>query len=304
MLSIILAILPIFMLIFLGSGLRRLKIFGEGFWPVAERLVYFVLFPPLLFTTLATADLGALAAGELALAMLVAISVLMAGLTLGRPLLGIPGPAFTSLAQGALRQNTYIGFSAAFALYGVQGFGVAAIWLAAVTPLVNVFCIAVLARHGTARRSGTLGVVFAVLRNPIILACAAGAAVNLAGLTVPPVVSDVLEILGRGSLPLGLLAIGAGLEFTAVKRGGRALPLAVVTKLVLLPLLMVAALKVFEIAGTGAAVSLLFASLPTAPSSYILARQLGGDAKLLAGIITVQTGCALITMPLILVLLT
>jgi predicted permease len=307
MLAIAFATLPVFALIFLGAALRRFGVLGEAFWRGAERLVYFVLFPPLLFITLAGADLAALAAGELALAMVAGAGALMLALSLLRPLSGVEGPAFTSLAQGALRQNTYIGFSVAAALFGAEGLAAAAIWIAAVTPLVNVYCIAVLARHGSGAQSGPgpgLGtVVRAILRNPIILASAAGATVNLAGLALPPVLDQVLAILARGALPLGLLAIGAGLDFAAVRRGGRALPLAVVLKLAVLPIFVFAALQVFGITGLGATVALLIAGLPTAPSSYILARQLGGDARLLAGIIAVQTALSLVTLPLVLTLL-
>ena len=308
MLAIIWVTLPIFALIFLGAGLRHLGGFGEDFWRGAERLVYYVLFPPLLFTTLAGADFAALAAGELALAMIAGAGTLMLALALLRPVLGVEGPAFTSVTQGALRQNTYIGFSAAFALFGPEGLAVAAIWVAAVTPIVNVYCIAVLTRHGSRAKSGSganLGTVaLAVLKNPLILASAAGAAVNLAGFALPPVVDEVLAILARGALPLGLLAIGAGLDFAAVRRGGRALPLAVVLKLAVLPLLVFAAFQIFGISGLGATVAILIAGLPTAPSSYILARQLGGDARLLAGIIAVQTALSMVTLPLVLTLLT
>ena len=303
MLPIVLAILPIFILIFLGYGLRRLGGLGEGFWRGAERLVYFVLFPPLLFTTLAGADFAALAAGELALAMVAGAGALMVLLSASRPVLGIDGPAFTSLAQGALRQNTYIGFSAAFALFGTDGQAAAAIWVAAVTPIANVYCIGLLVRHGTAAEPGVRAVTLAVLKNPLILASVAGAGVNLAGLALPSVADEVLAILARGALPLGLLAVGAGLDFAAVRQGGRALPLAVVAKLAVLPLFVLVSLQAFAVTGLGATVALLIAGLPTAPTSYILARQLGGDARLLAGIITVQTACAMVTLPLVVTLL-
>jgi predicted permease len=229
---------------------------------------------------------------------------MMLALSLLRPVWGVEGPAFTSLAQGALRQNTYIGFSVAAALFGADGLAAAAIWIAAVTPLVNVYCIVVLARHGSGAEPGLGAVVQAILKNPIILASAAGAAVNLAGLALPPVLDEVLAILARGALPLGLLAVGAGLDFAAVRRGGRALPLAVVLKLAVLPIFVFAALQLFGITGLGAMVALLIAGLPTAPSSYILARQLGGDARLLAGIIAVQTALSMVTLPLVLTLLT
>ncbi len=303
MLPIVLAILPIFILIFLGYGLRRLGVLGEGFWRGAERLVYFVLFPPLLFTTLAGADFAALAAGELALAMVAGAGALMVLLSAARPVLGIDGPAFTSLAQGALRQNTYIGFSAAFALFGTDGLAAAAIWVAAVTPIANVYCIGLLVRHGTVAEPGVRAVTLAVLKNPLILASVAGAGVNLAGLALPSVADEVLAILAHGALPLGLLAVGAGLDFAAVRKGGRTLPLAVVAKLAVLPLFVLVSLQAFAVTGLGATVALLIAGLPTAPTSYILARQLGGDARLLAGIITVQTACAMVTLPLVVTLL-
>src|SRR5436305_4908653 len=66
-LSAALVLLPDFLLIALGAILRRLRSFDGTFWSGVERLVYFVLFPALLFRSLALSPSSLHDAGRLAL---------------------------------------------------------------------------------------------------------------------------------------------------------------------------------------------------------------------------------------------
>ena len=172
-----------------------------------------------------------------------------------------------------------------------------------IVPLVNVLCVAVLARHGDGARPTIGGVAVKVLGNPLILACAVGVGLNAAGLGLPPVVKPMAQILGRAALGLALLSVGAGLDFTAARAGGRALVIVSALKLAVLPALTALGCWVLGAGPVGTFVAVLFNGTPTATSSYILARQMGGDAKLMARLLAGETALAMATLPVILLLL-
>lgn len=304
MLEIVLVILPVFLLIFLGWTCRKRGFPGEGFWAPAEKLTYFILFPALLIATLAEADFADLDILPMALAVDGAI-LIMTALTLAlKPLLGIDGPGFTSLYQGAIRMNSYIGLSVSFGLFGEAGLTAAALAVAAIVPLANVCCVLILARYGKAAQPTVAGVLKEFARNPLIVACVVGGLLNATGIGLPPVIDDMLRILGRAALPIGLLAVGAALSLQAVKHV-KALAFGItVLKLAVLPAITLAIALPLGLAGPALAVAVLFNALPTATSSYILARQLGGDAQLMAALVTLQTAAAMLTLPIVLALVT
>lgn len=299
MLSVALAVLPVFLLIFLGTLLFRRGWFGAEFWRDAERLTYFALFPALIVATLAKVELDW---GEM-LPMVLAIDGSILALTalalLLRPLLGMDGPQTGAFVQGVVRMNTYLGLAVAFALFGQDGLDKAAVAVAAIVPLVNLVSVSVLVRWGETRGKAGVGLWRTLLTNPLILACVLGLGLNLSGVGLPPVVGPMLEILGRAALALGLLSVGAALDPGAARRGGSLLAASSVLKLFLLPALTWLGCIWLGVSGVPLAVAVLFNALPTATSAYILARQLGGDHRLMAAIITGQTALAVLTIPLL-----
>jgi predicted permease len=299
--DIVLAILPVFLLIFLGTGLKAAGILAPAFWEGAERLTYFLLFPALLVTTLAGARFGELAVLPMSAAICAAVLIMAAGLLVAKPWLAMGGGAFTSLFQGSIRFNTYIGLAAAAGVFGTAGLAAAAVAVALLVPLGNLLSVAALAWHAGKGRPRAREVLRQLALNPLILASALGIALNLGGRALPPVIDPLLTVLGRGALPLGLLAVGAGLDFAAARRGGRTLALACLLKLAVLPALTALGCWVFGAGGVAAGVAVLFNALPTAPSAYILARRMGGEARLMASIITAQVALSALTLPLILI---
>ncbi len=303
MLDIVLVILPVFLLIFLGQVCRRRSFPGDGFWAPAEKLTYYLLLPALIVLTLAEADFADLTVWPMALAMAGAI-LLMTGLVVAlRPLLGVDGPGFTSVYQSVVRHNGYIGLSVAFGLYGETGLAVASVAVATFVPLVNVASTYMLARYGTSAAPDPGRVLRQVAANPLILACLLGGLFNLSGLGLPPVVGDMLRILSRAALPVGLLAVGAGLDLAAARRAKSITAVSSALKLIVLPAMTYALARGFGADPMTLTVGVVFAALPVATSSFILARQLGGDARLMANLCAVQTLLSMVTLPLALVLL-
>lgn len=294
--AIILALAPPALMIALGFALRRARFLEEAFWPQAERLCYFVLLPSLFLHGLATAKLDGAPVFGLA-ATLIAATVIVAALVVAaRPALPLDGPAFTSLFQGAIRFNNYVGVSMAVGLFGAQGVALAALCNAAIVPTVNVLCVLVFARFGAVRMSGR-GVLRQLAVNPLIVSCVAGIALHAAGLAPPPGVEPALRALGAASLPLGLLCVGAALDFSAARRWLLPVAASSLVKFALLPLVAALIARALGLRGDALTTALVFMSLPTASSAYILARQLGGDAPLMAGVTATQTLIGFVAMP-------
>lgn len=299
--AIVLALVPVMLLIFLGKLLRDRVFPAEVFWRETERLGYYLLLPALIVHALATAQWGNAPVGRLMATL--ALSTLLVALLLValRRWMPLSDAAFTSVFQGGIRFNNYVGLPAAAALYGSEGLALGALAAAAIVPTVNVLSVLMFARYGAARPSLT-GVLLNLAKNPLLIASALGMALNLTGLGLPPGIEPGFKALGQASLPIGLLCVGAALSFTSPSALVTPLLLSMLAKFALLPLTAAALAAIFGLTGTAAGVVLLYQALPTAAASYILARQMGGDAPLMATIISAQTVLAGAVLPVVLTL--
>lgn len=215
--------------------------------------------------------------------------------------LDLPNPSFSSFFQGGLRPNTYVGISAAFVLYGAQGLTLAAMVIAVMIPLANLISVSVVSRYGENGNKGWSGVPGALLRNPLILGCLLGIAANLLEVPLEFGLSELVVILSQASLSLGLLSVGAGLRFRNLGGNMRVIGLAGTVKLLLLPMVSVLVARFLGLDVLSTSVIVIFTALrPGGPAAYVLARQMGGDRDLMAGIITAQTLAAFLTMPVVL----
>ncbi len=299
------ALVPIFLLIALGWIMQMARFPGGAFWPLAERFMYYFLFPALLIKESASARIGQYEPLAL-IATLVSAMLIMVTVTLAlRPALRIDGPAFTSVFQGSVRFNSYVGLAAALALYGSAGVGLFAVAIAVCVPILNVFCVAVLVRYGgdPNRRVDALHQLRLIATNPLIVACLIGIALNLAGVKLPTAIDTTADVLGKSSIALGLMAVGAALNFKILRAGRWPVLLMSGLKLLMFPAVMFGLARLFGLEGLGHAVVVLWAALPTSAASYVLARQLGGDAGLMAAGVTAETVLSALTLPLMLALL-
>jgi hypothetical protein len=280
--------------------LRRTTLFSDESWLGFENLCYFVLFPSLLIKTLATAKIASTELLLFSAMVLFAIFGMSLLLLIFQPMmkrwLHINGPAFTSLFQGATRWHGFIALSIVGLLYGDEGVAYMAIIMAVIIPPLNVINVAVLARF-TDGDSSLNDVLHKLLRNPFIIACVMGATLNLTGIGLPSQLYSLLDILGGGALGLGLLSVGAGLRFSLVLDHRVFVSFGAAIRLLGMPLLMFAGAWLFGIEGMPRTVAVIAAAVPTAATSYILARQMGGDAPLMANLITVQVIASAITLP-------
>ncbi len=298
---LVITIWPIFALICLGFVLMRRGFPSADFWPSAERINYFILFPSLLISSLAEAPVDDPEILRLGAAAIVTILIGTTAVYLVRFLRPIPAARFGPVLQGVVRFNTYLGLSVVATIAGFEGLERAAVYLAISVPLVNVLSIIALSDGPDARAPTAL--LRTVLRNPLILACLAGLALALSGIGLPLGAGNFFELMGRASLPLGLLCVGAALRPATLRGDVSVLAAAGIARLMLMPALAAAVGLGFGVSGVEALVLVAFAAVPTAPTSYVLTRQLGGDGTLMAGIVTSQTMVAVLTIPLMLWLL-
>jgi malonate transporter len=290
--SVALLLLPDFLLIAGGALLKRLPGFGADFWSGVERLVYFVLFPALLFRSLATSPLALGDATSLAAVGLAftAAGMLLAGLA--RSFFRLPQPTFAASFQCGFRFNTYIALAVASRVAGAEGLAAISLLVGVLVPVVNLAAVGMLAR------GRDTGVALELLRNPLVLACAAGIVWKLAEVPLPAPIAHILELLSGAALPLGLLAVGAGLTLAR-----SALPLPAVAwwngvKLVALPGIALALSIAVGLSPLEREIAVVMAAVPTAPSAYILATRMNGDGASVALLISSGTLLAAITLPL------
>jgi malonate transporter and related proteins len=286
-----LLILPNFVLILVGLVLARRFAYGREFWEGVEKLVYYVLFPALLFRSLALAQLDPARAGRLVAA---ACAFTIAGFALSllaRPLFSLDARLNAAASQCGYRFNTYIGLAIAGSLFGSEGLALAALLLGVMIPLANFGAVAVLSSHSQR------GFLRELAQHPLVIASLAGFAWNVAGVGLPQFADQTLALLGQTALPAGLLSVGAAMR---VERGqgpvgAHAWWLAV--KLVAVPAIALALAAALDLSGTGAKVLVLCAALPTATNAYILAVRMTGDGRAVATQITLGTVISMATIP-------
>lgn len=291
------SLLPIAAIIALGFVLARTAIGGPGAWELLERLTYYLFFPALLVIELADANLSASDVSELAIILGISLAVVTLLIFSLRSSIAGEGSALSSVYQGSIRFNTYIGLAVIEAIFGESGLQQAALCLLVYIPAVNVLSVLSISLNSPDRGNRMLIAARSVMTNPLVIACALGLGVSETGWQYPQPLVLVLEILSQPALPLGLLAVGAGIRFVAMGSQSRQLLVAIINKMLIFPALVLLVCILLGIDSQLSHVLLLLTALPAPPSAYILARQLGGDAGLMANIISLQSLAALLTLP-------
>lgn len=301
--ALLAGVVPVFVLIALGYGLRKSDFLPDAAWRPIEKLSINILYPGFLIPAIWNADISGGGAGAAGAAAVTSVLIIAALTLLAKPLIRLDGPAYTSLFQGVIRWNSFVFIPVIQAVFGADGLALAAVVIASMIPVTNILCVIVLARWGALDHPGGFWALSrSVLSNPILLACLIGLALNLLGVPRIPGVSDLLELLGASALPLGLIVAGAGLSFNAVAR--RKITISAVTfiKLVVTPPLMWGLCVLYGGDQTAQGIALLCGASPGAAASYILARQMGGDAPLMAGIVALTTVGSAAVIPILLTL--
>ena len=304
--SIVLNILtPLYLLIALGMYLRRMDFPQANFWIGVERLMYFILLPALIFSSLTESSMDLGMVKWLLLAVILPVCIAGALQFLAFKLLDIKPATFTAMFQGAVRGNTLIAIVIAAWLLPQNGVALMALTITVAVLFNNLVSVAVLAHYGDAPEGEITPKPLSaqLLHNPLILATFLGAVVSLSPFTLPVPLKEAMIFLGNSSLPLALLAIGASLRLESIPSKLFAIGWSSFARLILTPALCYLIYRLVPFERELAWMFLVYAAMPAAMSSYVLASQMGGDAETMAQIITVQTLVAALTLPVVLLLI-
>ena len=294
-------LIPDFSLILCGYLVCRYTALNRTVWEQVESLVYYFLFPVLLFHSIVKSPLDWSAASGL-----IAAGVLtgLGGIALAYSLPYLPWlrrhintREHAASAQVAFRFNSFIALALAERLAGPQGLLMIAVLIGVCVPLFNVAAVWPMARHGKRGFAGAL------VRNPLILGTSAGLLANVVGISVPGWLEPTVIRIGAASLALGLMAAGAGMQFSSLARGKTLAISLLFIRHFATPLIALALSRVFGLSPTQSTVLLAFSALPTASSCYVLASKMGYDGALVAGLVTLSTLLGMASLPFALGLL-
>lgn len=287
-----LVLVPDLLLIVVGFLLCRYTLLNRTVWDAVERLTYHLLFPVLLFVSITKSPLHLAQMASLAV---VGVVTLLSGVALAYALKlwpGVDARLHASGAQTAFRFNSFIALAVAERLGGAEALTSMALLIALGVPIGNVGAVWPLARHGGHHYGREL------LRNPLILSTLAGLLFNVAQLHLPDVVGTTLHRMGLAAIPLGLMAVGAGLKLGGLKAAPKLAAALMAIRHVALPLVALGLSSLLTLPPTQRAVVLAFAALPTASSAYVLAVRMGGHGPFVAGLVTLSTLLGMVSVPL------
>jgi malonate transporter len=295
--SIAQTIIPIFLLILLGVAMRRWFGMREDFWPQLDRLIYNVFYPALLFNTLAHFEIDF---GSATPMLIVAMLFMCAGIALGlaaKYLVTAPPKVYSATFQSSFRFNSYVGLAIAGGLHGHEGLAAIGLLMGFMVPLANVASVLMLARHSESHW------LREILLNPLIIATAGGIVFSLAGISLPQMLNTTLGLLSQASLPMGLIAVGAGLRMQGLHSHPSTLWYGVAVKLLALPAIAWGLATVFGLSGVYFHIPVLMAALPVSTMAYVLAKRMGGDGDTIAAQVMLSTLLSALTLPLWLLLM-
>jgi predicted permease len=302
MLDVVLSLIPVFSLIALGAVLRRYSLLSADGWTSLERLTYFVLFPPLMFMSI----VGGAFAGEdalgLGLALAATVVTLAALMLLLRPVLPATGPQFSSLFQAGIRWNGYVALGVIGGLQGSEGVALSAVGFAVLVPINNVLSVLILSRYAGTKPAPFRQVVRAVATNPLIISTVLAIILVSLNVRVSEPIGNTLTLLGDATVALGLICVGAALDFGSMCASPIPVAIGATLRLVVMPAVAIGMCFAIGLSPRSFEVAMVCVSAPVATSAYILARQLGGDSTLMANIITLTTLLSLLTIPATLML--
>jgi predicted permease len=286
---------PDFSLILIGYLVCRYTALNRTVWEQVEALVYFLLFPVLLFHSIVKSPLDFKATSSLIGA---GWALGLAGIGLAYVLPHLPWLGthmsrrdHAASAQVAFRFNSFIGLALAERLAGPPGLLMIAVLIGVCVPLFNVAAVWPMARHA---QKGFMG---ELVRNPLIIATASGLAANIAGFSIPAWMEPTVSRLGAASLALGLMAAGAGMQLGALARA-KTLAVSVLSiRHALLPMAAWGLSHLFGLSPLQSTVLLAFSALPTASTCYVLAARMGYDGTYVAALVTLSTLLGMLSLP-------
>jgi predicted permease len=303
---IINSIAPIFLLIILGKVLDKTGFLPGSFFKGLNRLVFWLALPALLIHNISQAELELETITRIVIVFSSAtlLTMVLAWFVSGR--LSLTPPKTGSFIQGAFRGNgAFIALPVIiYSLGSIDPHAeiLATVVLAPVVILFNILGVAILAHFSRNRTGGRLSaghIASEMIRNPLLIACLAGIALNLGEITIPQFIARSLDALGHTALPLVLMSIGASLEIERLRGAASPSLIASLIKVVAAPLFGFILAALFGLSQTERMIAVFYLAAPAAVMSYIMAEEMGNDGPLAGRIVTLSTLLSGITIPVI-----
>ena len=306
--EIFLVISPVFILIILGNLLRRIGVPDLSFWHVSDKLIYWVLIPALLFHHVSQITLSSTMLANYAVVILSGLFVVTTLSFIAGKLFGYTPQIWTSVMQGAARHNAFIALAIAGSLFGNKGLALGAIFMVILIPVINIVIVSTMTSTlnqevGNNSRPSIFDVLFELIKNPFILAIATGLVISFVGAERIIIIHETTGLLGSAALPIMLLSIGANIKIREISLTITPIIIASVLKLLVFPIVVFFVAKSMNLSLFETTIAVIFAAVPTAASSYSLAKQFGAETQLMTSIITIQVALSFITIPIILAFL-
>lgn len=296
-------VLPIFLIILLGKIIQLKFVTDLASWNGLNKITYWLLFPCLLFYMTSTIDLNNLSLFGYSASLLIGfVLAVLAAYCFGK-MCKADAPSLTSVIQGAGRHNTFIALAVVAQVFGESGTEIGTIATAVLVPFSNIVMIVSLSLMLNKSRDKKVNILFELIRNPIIVSIAFGLAINYLGWSQDPVFYELTGMLGKATLPVVLLCIGAGLQFSGLRNQVIPCVISCLSKMVLFPGVTYFIAVYVGLSESMTIIAVIFAIGPTSPAGFPLAKQMGGDAPLMASIISLQTTLSLLVIPLSIVLM-
>ncbi|MDI6870094.1 MAG: AEC family transporter [Bacillota bacterium] len=301
-------ILPVFLVIGLGLAFRRLRILSKTDGEVLSRVAFYIALPALLFQSISTVKVDSshlsMVAGAYAGYILISL------VSVGVALLGkAPNPVTSAVTLTAANGNhAYVGLPVVTFAYGSVGTALAAYVVGLLGPWVAIICAVMGSLFGPekTRRNGwamTGDIAGRALRNPLMISVVAGLLVNWLGLRLPLFLDRGLTLVGQSAAPIGLLAIGANIDFQKLRQEMKWILFATALRLFGTTAVVWGLYQLLPLSALAARVGALIVATPAAVTSYVTVREVGGHSDLAAGIVVLTTFLSPFTMALVLYLL-
>ena len=295
MATVINAILPMLLLLALGFGLKRSGFVKADAWEGIGQMLYYVFFPALLITRISSADINFESVGNLIVAILIAVLLVYLLVIILQLILRFPLPTFTSVVQCCVRYHTFILFYLASSIFGDEGLAIAGVFTGVFVIVANTLAVSTLT-FCLNPKVGFTGILWELVKNPLLQASLLGLAMNLFHISLPPLLFTTLDLLGDPSLSISVLFVGAGLVFKFSSQRILAITVGTVGRMLLLPLIGYTVMTYMGITGTAFAIGMMFCAVPTASQSYVLAYKMKGDYEAMGAMLTTTTLVSLFTL--------
>lgn len=297
--------LPVFSLVFIGMWLKWRNKIDDNFTGKASYIVFNLALPVLMFAAIVRTDISQIANFRLIAFALSMAFISFLALWLGARYYSLRSEDLGVFVQASFRSNLGIlGLAFCVTTFGEQGLAIGALLLAVITPLYNILSIYGLT-HAVSMQAkmNWPSLLKDVITNPLIIAILCALPLAYGQWQPPTIVMRSIDYLAAMTLPLALICIGGSLSVSALKARQKLSWLAVVIKLIILPLIVGLSAYVVGFRGIELGCLVLMFASPTAAASFVMVRAIGGNHALAANIIALTTLVSLFTLSIIIYLL-